>query len=58
MPCRDCGNMIDPKSRGCSSCALNLEAESMIERFVFRLFVSIVTILAIGAGIFFYLHRS
>ena len=34
IPCRDCGNMIDPNSRGCSKCAMNLEAERMIDRFV------------------------
>ena len=34
IPCRDCGNMIDPNSRGCTTCALNLDAERMIDRFV------------------------
>ena len=35
IPCRDCGNMIDPNSRGCPTCAMNLDAERMIDRFVF-----------------------
>ena len=34
IPCRDCGNMIDPNSRGCPTCAMNLDAERMIDRFV------------------------
>jgi predicted nucleic acid-binding Zn ribbon protein len=34
IPCRDCGNMIDPSSRGCSTCAMNLDAERIIDRFV------------------------
>jgi len=34
IPCRDCGNMIDPSSRGCSTCARNLDAERMIDKFV------------------------
>jgi len=35
IPCRDCGNMIDPSSRGCSTCAMNLDAERMIDKIVF-----------------------
>ncbi len=34
IPCRDCGHMIDPRSRGCPKCALNLDAERMIDRIV------------------------
>ncbi|HEX9425875.1 MAG TPA: hypothetical protein VF899_21735 [Pyrinomonadaceae bacterium] len=34
IPCRDCGNMIDPSSRGCPTCAMNLDAERMIDRIV------------------------
>jgi hypothetical protein len=34
VPCRDCGNMIDPRSRGCTRCAMNLDAERMIDRIV------------------------
>jgi hypothetical protein len=34
IPCRDCGNMMDPNSRGCSRCAMNLVAERMFDRFV------------------------
>ena len=34
IPCRDCGNMIDPRSRGCPKCAMNLDAERIIDRIV------------------------
>lgn len=57
-PCRDCGNMIDPSSRGCSTCALNLDAERMIDRFVWRRLVPAVIILAVlFLAAFFYLYR-
>ena len=29
--CRDCGNSLGPSARGCPRCAMNLEAEKMIE---------------------------
>lgn len=57
-PCRDCGSPVEPNSRGCTTCALNLEAEGMIVRFVLRLLVSVITILAIAAGVFLYVRRS
>jgi hypothetical protein len=34
--CRDCGYEFEPTSRGCPRCALNLEAEAMIDRLVLR----------------------
>jgi len=34
--CRDCGNVLVPGVRGCQRCALNLEAEDLIGRFVWR----------------------
>ena len=55
--CRDCGTDLGPNSRGCPTCALNLEAEGMIDRFVFRLLISVLTIIAITIGIFLYLRR-
>lgn len=54
--CRDCGSPLEPNSRGCTTCALNLEAESMIDRFLVRLLFSALTIIAIAAGIFFYVR--
>ena len=55
--CRDCGSPLDLTSRGCQTCALNLEAESMIDRFVFRLLLSLIAIVVIAAVIFVYLRR-
>jgi hypothetical protein len=34
--CRDCGNVLEQHARGCPRCALNFEAESSIDRFVWR----------------------
>jgi hypothetical protein len=34
--CRDCGNVLEPAARGCPRCAMNMEAENMIERFIWR----------------------
>jgi hypothetical protein len=33
-PCRDCGYELEKTARGCPRCAMNMEAERMIERFV------------------------
>jgi len=50
--CRDCGNVLEPEARGCPRCALNFEAENMIDRFVWRrllpgLFVVVAALIAI-----------
>ena len=34
--CRDCGNVLELEARGCPRCALNFEAENMIDRFFWR----------------------
>jgi hypothetical protein len=51
-PCRDCGYLLGPNVRGCPRCALNVEAEAMIEHFVWRRLVpcllGIVLIAAAG----------
>lgn len=47
--CRDCGYVLEPNARGCSQCALNLEAESMIDRFVRRRIVPAIIVAAILA---------
>ena len=58
LPCRDCGYMLEPAARGCPQCALNVEAESMIDRFIWRRFVPGVILLAIlAAGALVYLIR-
>ena len=57
-PCRDCGYLLDADARGCPRCALNLEAETMIERFVWRRLVPAMLIVGIvGVGILYYLFR-
>jgi predicted nucleic acid-binding Zn ribbon protein len=53
IPCRDCGNMIDPRSRGCTKCALNLDAERMIDRFVLY---GLVLVLIVGVAIVAWLY--
>ena len=53
--CRDCGNSLLPDARGCPKCALNLEAERMLDRFVWRRLLPALAILAlavIGAVIY------
>jgi hypothetical protein len=57
-PCRDCGYMLQPGDRGCPQCALNLGAENMIDRFIWRRFVPGVILLGILAvGVFVYFVR-
>jgi len=53
--CRDCGNVLDEGARGCPRCALNFDAENMIDRFVWRLLLpalTLVVLLAIVALIY------
>ena len=56
IPCRDCGNMIDPNSRGCPTCAMNLDAERMIDRFILGGFI-LGVIVASAIGLLFFLRR-
>lgn len=57
-PCRDCGYMLQPVDRGCPRCALNVVAESMIDRFIWRRFVPGVILLSIlAAGALVYIIR-
>jgi hypothetical protein len=57
-PCRDCGCLLEPNVRGCPRCALNLEAEIMIERFVWgRLVPGILVVAVVGTGILCYVLR-
>ena len=56
--CRDCGYAVEPTARGCPRCALNIEAESMIDRFVWRWFIPGVIIVAgLAVAALFYLLR-
>jgi len=50
--------MLEPNVRGCPRCALNLEAETMIERFVWqRVVPGILIVAVVGAGILYYVLR-
>jgi hypothetical protein len=52
--CRDCGFMVDPNSRGCPQCALNLEAERMIDKVVWRFIIPALTLLLVGIAVVVY----
>jgi predicted amidophosphoribosyltransferase len=50
--CRDCGNVLEQNARGCPRCAMNLEAENMIDRFIWRrvlpgLFIVLLAVVAL-----------
>lgn len=45
--CRDCGQRLAPDARGCTKCALNLEAERMIDRLVRRVLLAALMLAAI-----------
>jgi hypothetical protein len=53
--CRDCGNVLERDARGCPSCALNLEAEDMIDRFIWRRFVpGVILVLVVAAALVYF----
>jgi len=54
MKCRDCGNQLALNARGCPRCARNVEAERMIDRFIWlRLVPLLVLALLVAAGVIF-----
>jgi hypothetical protein len=55
VPCRDCGNMIDPRSRGCAKCARNLDAERMIDKAILGGLIFLIVAAAIV--LLFYFRR-
>jgi len=55
-PCRDCGYELAANARGCPRCARNVEAEEMIERFIWRRLVPLL-ILILVAGVVIFLWR-
>ncbi|HEX6043623.1 MAG TPA: hypothetical protein VFZ22_03985 [Pyrinomonadaceae bacterium] len=55
--CRDCGNVLEPAARGCPRCALNVEAENMIDRFVWRRLVPGLFLLVVVLAAVIYLLR-
>jgi hypothetical protein len=54
--CRDCGNVLEQNARGCPRCAMNMEAENMIDQFIWRRFVPCV-ILAFAIVVLVYFLR-
>lgn len=56
--CRDCGKELAASARGCPRCAWNAEAESMIDRFLWRrlLPLLLVLLLAVAAAILLLRH--
>jgi len=49
--------VLEQTARGCPRCAMNLEAESMIDRFIWRRFVPGVVLLAFVAVALVYFFR-
>ena len=52
--CRDCGNVLAQTARGCPRCAMNFEAENMIDRFIWGRLVpgSFVVVVALVALVY------
>lgn len=55
--CRDCGNLLEQNARGCPRCALNLEAENMLDRFIWLRVVPGVVLVALLLIALVYLVR-
>jgi predicted amidophosphoribosyltransferase len=56
--CRDCGNQLEVNARGCPHCARNVQAEQMIDRFIWqRLVPLLILVVLIAAGAIFLLRR-
>ena len=55
--CRDCGNVLEQTARGCPRCAMNMEAENMIDRFIWRRLLPGIILLALAIVALVYLLR-
>jgi hypothetical protein len=55
--CRDCGNVLERTARGCPCCARNIEAENMIDRFIWRRIVPCVILVALVVAAIAYFMR-
>jgi hypothetical protein len=49
--------MLEQNARGCPRCARNMEAENMIDRFIWRRFVPAVILMAFAVVVFVYFLR-
>ena len=56
--CRDCGNVLEQTARGCPRCALNFEAESMIDRLIWRRVLPGLIIVVLAVVVLIYYLRS
>ena len=57
-PCRDCGHLLGANERGCPRCAMNVEAERMIDLFVWRrLLPGLIGLAIFAVVVMFYLLR-
>jgi len=56
--CRDCGNVLAQNARGCPRCAMNMEAEDMIDRFIRRRVVPGVILVTFAVIVLLYFLRS
>jgi len=55
--CRDCGNVLDHDARGCPRCAMNFEAENMIDRFIWlRILPGLVIVVLAIIALLYYLR--
>lgn len=55
--CRDCGNVLEHEARGCPRCAMNFEAENMIDRFIWRRLVPSLFLVVLATVALIYLLR-
>lgn len=55
--CRDCGNVLHHNARGCPRCAMNFEAENMIDRLIWRRLVPGVFLVILATVALVYLFR-
>jgi len=51
--CRDCGNVLEQNARGCPRCAMNFEAEDMIERIFWRLVPGVIVVVLAIVALYF-----
>jgi len=56
--CRDCGNVLEQNARGCPRCAMNFEAENMIDRFICRRVLPGLSIVVLAIIALIYYLRS
>jgi len=52
--CRDCGNVLEQNARGCPRCAMNFQAEDMLDRLIWRRLLPGVIIVAAAIIAFIY----